>query len=76
MYPFEANILQTLLRNFRFYIYDGYWWYVYLAIMGLVLSQLLCVGHLQELEDHVEKWHSCLDCGDPSGAKCAACSGI
>lgn len=36
---FEPNILSTLLRNFNFYFHDGYWGYVYLVIMGLILFQ-------------------------------------
>ena len=34
---FEPNILSTLLRNFSFYFHDGYWGYVFLVIMGLIL---------------------------------------
>ena len=34
---FEPNILSTLLRNFSFYFRDGYWGYVFLVIMGLIL---------------------------------------
>ena len=40
---FEPDILSTLWRNFSFYFLDGYWGYVYLVIMGLVLSQLLWI---------------------------------
>ena len=45
---FEPNILSTLLRNFSFYFHDGYWGYVFLVIMGLILFPFIWLRARQE----------------------------